>query len=112
LSAISRPERAPAALVNGESPRRFLSSTVLSNVQVVNEDGAWAVLMPAQPFGAEATELVEALEDFVDALRDYAEDWEDQLFAAPNRQESWAMVQLVDLSTDDQLTAWLTCSVA
>ena len=68
--------------------------------------------MSGQPFAAEATELGEALEDFVDALRDYAEDWEDHLYAAPNHRENWALVQLVDLSTDEQLTTWLTGSVA
>ncbi|MET4001528.1 hypothetical protein ABIB48_000226 [Arthrobacter sp. UYCu511] len=112
LSTISRPDRAPAAVVNGESLRRFLALTVAPNVQVVNEDGAWAVFMSGQPFAAEATELGEALEDFVDALRDYAEDWEDHLYAAPNHRENWALVQLVDLSTDEQLTTWLTGSVA
>lgn len=112
LSMISRPDRAPAAVVNGESLRHHLASTVVPNVQVVNEDGAWAVFMPGQPLASEASVLEEALEDFVDALRDYAEDWEDHLHAAPNHRENWALVQLVDLSTDEQLTSWLTGSVA
>lgn len=112
LSTISRPDRAPAAVVNGESLRRYLALTLAPNVQVVSEDGVWAVFMPGQPFAAEATKLAEALEDFVDALRDYAEDWEDQLHAAPNHRANWALVQLVDLSTDEQLTTWLTGSVA
>ena len=112
LSTIRRPDRATAAVVNGESLRRYLELTVAANVQVVNEDGAWAVFMPGQPIAAEATELGEALADFVDALRDYAEEWEDHLHAAPNHRENWAMVQLIDLSTDEQLTAWLTGSVA
>ena len=34
------------------------------------------------------------------------------LHAAPNHRENWALVQLIDLSTDEQLTAWLTGSVA
>lgn len=112
LSTISRPDRAPAAVVNGDSLRHYLALTLAPNVQVVSEDGVWAVFMPGQPFASEATELGEALEDFVDALRDYAEDWEDHLHAAPNHRENWALVQLVDLSTDEQLTTWLTGSVA
>lgn len=59
-----------------------------------------------------ATELGEAIADFVVALRDYAEDWEDHVHAAPNHRENSALVQLIDLSTDEQLTAWLTGSVA
>ncbi len=112
LSTIRRPDRAPAAVVNGESLRRYLEVTVVVNVQVVHEDGVWAVFLPGQPLAAEATELGEALADFVDALRDYAEDWEDHLHAAPNHRENWALVQLIDLSTDEQLTAWLTGSAA
>ena len=54
----------------------------------------------------------EALADYVDALREYAQDWEDHLHAAPNHRMNWALVQLVDLSTDGQLTTWLTGSVA
>lgn len=59
-----------------------------------------------------STELGDALTDFVDALRDYAEDSEDHLHAAPNHRENWALVQLIDLSTDQQLAAWLTGSAA
>jgi len=108
LSTIRRPDRSSAAVVNSESLRRFLEMTVVANVQVVNEDGAWAVFMPGRPFAAEATDLDAALGDFVDALRDYAEDWEDHLHAAPNHRANWALVQLIDLSTDEQLIAWLT----
>lgn len=108
LSTIRRPDRGTAAVVNSESLRRYLELTVMANVQVVNEDGVWAVFMPGHPFAAEATDLDEALADFVDALRDYAEDWEDHLHAAPNHRKNWALVQLIDLSTDEQLTAWLT----
>lgn len=112
LSTIRRPDRTPAAVVNGESLRRYLELTVVADVQVVHEDGAWVVFMPGQPFAAEATDLGEALADFVDALRDYAEDWEDHLHAAPNHRENWALVQLIDLSTDEQLSTWLTGSAA
>lgn len=112
LSMISRPDGTPAAVVNAESLRHYLAMTVESNVQVVNEDGVWAVFMPGQPLAAEATELEDALEDFVDALRDYAEDWEDHLHAAPNHRGNWALVQLVGLSSDKQLISWLTGSQA
>ncbi len=78
----------------------------------MNEDGAWAVFVPGQPFAAEATELGEALAGFVDALREYAQDWEDHLHAASNHRSNGALVQLVGLSTDEQLTTWLTGSVS
>lgn len=57
FSTISRPDRAAGTVVIGESMRSFLSLTVAPNVQLINEDGAWAVLRPGQPFAVEATEL-------------------------------------------------------
>jgi hypothetical protein len=43
----------------------------------------------------------------VDALREYAEDWQDHLLDAPNHRENWGLVQLISLSDDDQLREWL-----
>jgi hypothetical protein len=43
----------------------------------------------------------------VDALREYAEDWQDHLLNAPNHRDNWALVQLVSLSENDQLKKWL-----
>lgn len=110
LSRISRPGRAPAAVVNGENLRRYLASTIVPEVQVVNTDGAWALLMPGRPFAAESPRLEEAVEDFVDAMREYSDDWETYLHAASNHRENWGLVQLVKLSTDAQMAAWLTGS--
>ena len=41
------------------------------------------------------------------ALREYAEDWVDRLFVAPNHAGHWGLVQLVALSDDEQLATWL-----
>jgi hypothetical protein len=41
-------------------------------------------------------------------LRTYAVAWHDVLGRALNHRDNWGMVQLIDLSTDDQLRAWLT----
>lgn len=43
----------------------------------------------------------------VDALREYAEDWQDRLLDAPDHGENWGLVQLISLSDDDQLREWL-----
>ncbi|WP_218189266.1 hypothetical protein [Tersicoccus phoenicis] len=42
------------------------------------------------------------------ALRDYAEAWIDRLRTAPNHEQNWGLVQLITLSSDDQLASWLT----
>ncbi|MDI3195826.1 hypothetical protein QK285_15600 [Pseudarthrobacter sp. AL20] len=59
--------------------REFLVKTVPAKGQVVNEDGAWAMFLPGLPLAAEGTTLEEATLDLIDALREYAEDWEDHL---------------------------------
>jgi hypothetical protein len=43
----------------------------------------------------------------VAALREYAEDWPEHLLEAPNHKENWGLVQMISLSTDEQLRAWL-----
>jgi hypothetical protein len=105
--SIIRRAHDTAAVVNGENLRVHLQRTIGSEPVVVNEDGAWAVFMRGLPLAAEAATLDEAVADFVGALREYAEDWEDHLSAAPNHRDNWALVQLIGLSSDEQLTAWL-----
>lgn len=109
LSIIQRGESS-ASVVNTGLFREFLVKTVPAKAQVVNEDGAWAIFLPGLPLAAEGATLEEATLDLVDALRDYAEDWEDHLRAAPNHRDNWALVQLIDSSTDEELVAWLTGS--
>lgn len=96
-----------AAVVDAGRLRNYLQRTVKAEPVVVNEDGAWAVFMPGVPLAAEAVKLDDAVADFVSGLREYARDWEDHLSSAPNHQENWALVQLVDISTDDELSRWL-----
>lgn len=109
LSIVQRGDSS-ASVVNTGKLLDYLVRNTPANVQVVNEDGAWAMFMPGLPFAAEGRTLAAATEDLIDALRDYAEDWEDHLQAAPNHQGNWALVQIVDSATDEQLSEWLTGS--
>ncbi|SEG42856.1 hypothetical protein SAMN05444920_102996 [Nonomuraea solani] len=43
----------------------------------------------------------------IEALREYAEDWQSRLLDAPNHRENWGLVQLISLSDDEQLREWL-----
>jgi predicted RNase H-like HicB family nuclease len=109
LSIIERGESS-ASVVNTGLFREFLINTVPARVRVVNEDGAWAMFLPGLPLAAEGTTLEEATLDLIEALREYAEDWEDHLHTAPNHRGNWALVQLIDSSTNEELDAWLTGS--
>ncbi|MEC3854086.1 hypothetical protein [Paenarthrobacter ureafaciens] len=107
LSIIER-GGSSASVVNTGLFREFLMETLPAQVQVVNEDGAWAMFLPGLPLAAEGATLEEASLDLIDALREYAEDWEDHLRTAPNHRGNWALVQLIDSSTDEELDDWLS----
>jgi hypothetical protein len=91
LSVITR-AGSSASVVNTDRLRAFLVRNTPAKVQVVNEDGAWAMFIPGLPLAAEGRTLEEATLDLIDALREYAEDWEDHLRTAPNHEENWALV--------------------
>lgn len=109
LTVVKRGESS-ASVVNTEKLLEYLIKNTPANARVVNDDGVWAMFMPGLPFAAEGSTLTEATDDLIDALREYAEDWQDHLQAVPNHKENWALVQIVDLSTDEQLVEWLTGS--
>lgn len=94
------------ALVDADRLRRFLAS-LTTRAEVVPDQGAWSVFIPGAPVAADGANFDEAVDEMVLALREYAEDWVDHLHRAPNHAEHWGLVQLVGLSDDDQLAAWL-----
>lgn len=95
-----------AALVPADRLREHLAATTAANVSVFREDGRFIALMEGRPFVSEGTTVDEALADLLVSLREYAADWNERLKVAPNHQAAWALVQLVQLSTDEQLFDW------
>lgn len=108
--ATVRRETAKTAVVDVERLRRFLSSLVPSRAQVVPEGDGWSVFIPGLPVAADGATFDEAITEMIEALREYADDWQERLLDAPNHQENWGLVQLISLSDDDQLTDWLVGS--
>jgi predicted RNase H-like HicB family nuclease len=99
------------ALVDGERLRSTFSALSPSKAQVVAEAGGWSVFIPGLPVAADGATFDEAITEMIDALREYAEDWQEHLLDAPNHRNNWMLVQLVSLSSDDQLRSWLVgCS--
>jgi hypothetical protein len=95
------------AVVDATRYRRFLARTVAADVRVLEEDGVFAMIMADPAIAVEDEDYEALVADMVLALREYAEDWQDHLLSAPNHAENWGLVQLVELSDDAQLTAWL-----
>ena len=74
--------------------------------EVVAEDDGWTVTLPGHPVAADGATLDAALADFVSALRDYADAWEERLHRAADHRHAAALVQHVALADDDTLLAW------
>jgi len=109
-AAVAGAVQAFIELVSAVAPadrlREYLSSTISPRVSLLVEAGRTIGLMENRSFVSEGADVEGALEDLVLSLREYAEDWEDHLQQAPNHSENWALVQLVKLSTDEQLIDW------
>lgn len=94
------------AVVDAGRLRYFLAS-IATQAQVVSEDGGWSLFFPGLPIAADGESLDEVFDDAIVVLREYAEDWVERLHSAPNHADNWGLVQLVALSSDDQLREWL-----
>jgi predicted RNase H-like HicB family nuclease len=108
--ATVRRESATTAVLDAARLRHFLASVVPSRAQVVQEGDGWSVFIPGLPVAADGATFDEAIDEMVEALREYAQDWQDRLLHAPNHRENWGLVQLISLSDDDQLREWLVGS--
>lgn len=97
---------AVSAVVPLDRLRDYFSRTVSPRVRLAKDGDLAIALMEDRPFVSEGATVSDALEDLVLSLREYAEDWDDHLKDAPNHRDAWALVQLVNLSSDDQLLEW------
>ncbi|MGW0860378.1 prevent-host-death protein [Streptomyces sp. NPDC002690] len=105
--ATVRRDSGRAAVVDVERLRHYLSLVCSVKAQAVAEAGGWSIFIPGLPVAADGATFDEAISEMVDALREYAEDWQDRLSTAPNHRDNWGLVQLIGLSDDEQLAAWL-----
>jgi hypothetical protein len=108
--ATVRRDAITAVVLDAERLRYFLASVVPSRAQVVQEAGGWSVFIPGLPVAADGVIFEEAIAEMVSALREYADDWQDHLLHAPNHRDNWGLVQLISLSSDEQLHEWLAGS--
>lgn len=95
-----------SVVLQADRLRAFFSRTVSPRVELAHEDGRVVALMSGRPFVSEGASVDGALSDLVASLREYAEDWETRLQQAPNHRDNWALVQLIKLSSDEELLDW------
>lgn len=107
VPATVRRDKRRAAVLDADRLLHFLLSVHPARAEVVAEAGGWSVLLPELPIAADGETFDAALDEMVLALREYAEDWADHLRHAPNHEQNWGLVQIIDLSSDEQLRDWL-----
>ncbi len=103
---IQRHGKQVALIESGRLREVLLDSRRLRRPEAVAEAGGWSVFLPGTPIAADGADLDEAVDEFVAALREYAEDWETRLRFAPNHQHHWLLVQFVSLNSDADMAAW------
>lgn len=105
-ATVRRDDRRIAA-VDADRLLGFLSRTTPSQAQAVAENDGWSLFIPGLPVAADGATLDEAVEEMIDALREYADAWVERLRLAPNHADNWGLVQIVSLASDRQLRDWL-----
>lgn len=106
LTTVER-DRERFAVVDADVLRPQLAMLRPAHASVAAEGGGWSAFLPGVPVAGEGASLDDAIADLIDALREYAADWNDRLLDAPNHREHWALVTLVELSDDDELREWI-----
>ena len=101
-------DRRTSAVVDAERLRKHLAAKVSAKPEAFMDDGAWVMTIPGLPVAVETTLYEDAITELVYALQEYAEDWHGRLGKAPNHERNWDLVQLVELSTEEQLKRWVT----
>lgn len=106
LTTVER-DRDRFAVIDATVLRRQLATLRPSRAVVAAEGGGWAAFLPGAPVAGEDDSFDGAIDDLIDALRDYAADWNERLVEAPNHRGHWALVTLVELSNDSELREWI-----
>jgi hypothetical protein len=105
--ATVRRESSTVMVICARRLLRLLRDSYPSRAQVVAEADGWSVFIPGLPVAGDGATFDEAIVEMTDALREYADDWQDRLYPAPNHADNWGLVHLIALSTDGELREWL-----
>lgn len=105
--ASVRRENKQSAIVDAARLRHALTRLCPAEAEMVAEGDGWSIFIPGLPVAADGESPEQALDEMVLALREYADDWQDHLLHAPNHAQRWGLVQLVALSSDQEIKDWL-----
>lgn len=80
----------------------------LPRAVIVAEGDGWSALLPGVAVHGDAKTYDGAIDDLIQALREYAEAWDARLSQASNHAHHRHLVEFVQASDDAYLRAWLT----
>ena len=105
-ATVTRDSRRVAA-VDADRLLYFLTRVHPAGVEAVAEAGGWSLYLPGTPIAADGATIDAAVDEMIDSMRDYAEAWSQRLRLAPNHVDNWSLVQIIALSSDEQLRTWI-----
>lgn len=90
--------------------QRLLERLVADQIEIEYDaaDRLYTVAVRGLPLAAEAEELSEAIDQLIEEIRVYHDDWVSRLRHAPNHEGNVPLVWLAQSMTDDDLHHWLT----
>ena len=105
---ISRGNDAPVAVIRRDDLKKALRALCPLDPQVrFSEEGHVSMWIDDLPVSSQGENLEETEQGLIEALRDYAETWVEDLKEYPNHKHRWDVVNLILLSDDDELRAFL-----
>jgi hypothetical protein len=105
--SVQEAERPSAELVGGSEPARaHLEAEVHEPIVIRADPAGWSVWFAELPLGAQGATRANAIAAMVNELRLYSASWPD-LARTPEHADNWPLAQLIAVSTDEQLSAWI-----
>jgi hypothetical protein len=106
----NRDERAGSvSVVKTTVLQDILEKLVAASIEAVynDDDRLHTVAVRGLPLAAEGESLSDAVDELVDDIRDYCDDWVTRLRFAPNHAGNVPLVYLAQSMSDDELHEWL-----
>lgn len=105
---ITRENDAPIAVIRQDHLKKALQALCLLKPQVrFSADGQVSMWLDGLPVSGQGENFEVAGEDLINSLRDYAKTWVEDLRNYPNHKHRWDVVNLVLLSSDEEMRAFL-----
>ena len=105
---ISRGNDAPVAVIRRDDLKKALRALCPLDPQVrFSEGGVVSMWIDDLPVSSQGGNLDETEQGLIEALRDYSQTWVEDLKEYPNHKHRWDVVNLILLSDDDEMRAFL-----